>query len=84
MLRPSLVSPSTSATRANKNIVMADSSVNYISYVGGSLMVKHEGAEHHKKAAEHHENAAQQHKEAAKQHEAGSHEKAGHRAHVSS
>jgi hypothetical protein len=39
-------------------------------------------AEHHTKAAEHHETAAQHHREAAKHHEAGSIEKAAHRAQV--
>jgi hypothetical protein len=41
-----------------------------------------QSAEHHTKAAEHHEHAARHHKEAAKHYASGSHEKAGHHAHV--
>ena len=41
-----------------------------------------QSAEHHTKAAEHHEDAARHHKEAAKHYASGSHEKAGHHAHV--
>jgi hypothetical protein len=41
-----------------------------------------QSADHHTKAAEHHEHAARHHKEAAKHYASGSHEKAGHHAHL--